>query len=190
MLILASRSPRRRQLLEMLGIQHEVAPSSLDEVREPGESPLSFAQRMARIKAQDRAVAYPGRLVLGADTVVVIDGEMLGKPDSSGEAVEMLKRLSGAVHEVISAAALLRNGERFEEYDVSKVWFRTLDDATIMQYVATGEPLDKAGSYGIQGKGAVLIERIEGDFFGVMGLSLRVLTNLLERAGVPYRFTR
>jgi septum formation protein len=174
----------------MLEIPHEVDPSPVDEIRGSDESPITFAERMARTKAMDRAVHHPQRWVLGADTVVVVEGEMLGKPDSAGEAEQMLMRLSGRRHEVVSAAALVRDGTVYHDRDVSRVWFRKLESETIRRYVATGEPLDKAGAYGIQGKGAVLIDRIEGDFFGVMGLSLRVLTELLERAGTPYRFTR
>lgn len=189
MLILASRSPRRRHLLDMLGIAHRVDPSSVDEVRQAGEHPEAFALRMAREKAVEGAKRHPNTWVLGADTVVVVDGEMLGKPDSGGEAEQMLRRLSGQCHEVVSAASLVRDHTILEGRDVTRVWFRTLAEDTIRRYVATGEPLDKAGAYGIQGKGAVLIEKIEGDYFGVMGLSLRVLTDLLEQSGNPYRFT-
>ena len=128
--------------------------------------------------------------MLSADTIVVVDADVLGKPATPEEAVAMLRRLSGRRHDVVTAVALTRDGETWEGVDRTAVWFRPLDDETIRQYVATSEPMDKAGSYGAQGKGAVLIDRIEGDFFSVMGLSLRVVTDLLKQAGVPYRFTR
>jgi septum formation protein len=127
---------------------------------------------------------------LGADTLVVIDGNVLGKPSSEAEARQMLGMLSGRQHRVVTAVALVRDGAVHELHDVTKVWFRQLDDDLIRDYVATGEPLDKAGSYGVQGRGAVLVDRIEGDFFGVMGLPLRLVVSLLQAAGLPHRLTR
>ena len=189
-IILASRSPRRRVLLDMLEIEHEVDPSGIPEHRQPEETPQAFARRMARSKAMDRVASHPDRWILGADTVVVIGEEILGKPDSAREAERMLLRLSGRRHHVVTALALVRNATVLEGVDETAVWFKTLDEASIQAYVSTGEPLDKAGAYGIQGKGAVLVDRIEGDYFGVMGLSLRVLTDLMHRAGIAYRFTR
>ncbi len=191
MIVLASSSPRRRHLLEMLGIDHQVVPADVREVQEPGELPATMAVRLARVKAQAVAKERSDAPVLAADTVVVIDDEVLGKPTDEGDARQMLQRLSGRSHVVITAVALvLPEGKTLERYDMTRVWFRTLSRETIAEYVATGEPLDKAGSYGVQGYGAVLVDRVEGDFFSVMGLPLRLVVELLAAAGRPYRFTR
>ncbi len=132
----------------------------------------------------------PGELVLAADTTVVLDGAIFEKPTSPAHAVEMLSRLQGQTHEVMTSVAVARDGELAQALDVSRVTFRPVDRPTLEAYVATGEPLDKAGAYAIQGLGAPLIERVEGDFFGVMGLPLRLALDLLARFGRPYRFTR
>jgi septum formation protein len=191
MIVLASASPRRRHLLEMLGIAHEVLPSDVDEARVPGEVPEAMAVRLAAAKALAGLAQRPDRLVLAADTVVTIDDQVLGKPEDTADAERMLAILSGRSHRVITAVALaLPGGEVRERYDVTHVWFRELSPDTIAAYVATGEPMDKAGSYGVQGYGAVLVERVDGDFFGVMGLPLRLVVELLDAAGQPYRFTR
>lgn len=189
-LILASSSPRRHQLLDMLGIAHQVDPARIPEDRLPHEAPAHYARRLAREKAEEVAARHAGRWVLGADTIVVVEGDVLEKPASPADAERMLGRLAGREHQVITAVALVRDGTRHELHDVSRVWFRPVGPDLIRAYVATGEPLDKAGAYGVQGYGAVLIERIEGDFFGVMGLPLRLVVELLERAGMPYSFTR
>ncbi len=190
MLVLASSSPRRRQLLEMLGIPHLVDPSDVSEEPESGEPPERFAERLAREKALQVAARHPGAPVLGADTVVVLGQRVLGKPISPADATRMLTELSGCEHRVVTAVALARDREVRDRCDVTRVWFRPLTAEMISAYVATGEPLDKAGAYGVQGYGAVLVERIEGDFFGVMGLPVRLVVELLESAGLPYRFTR
>lgn len=189
-LVLASSSPRRRQLLEMLGIPHQVDPSDLPEVPEPGEPAERFAVRLARAKAVQVAGRHPGRPVLGADTVVVLGEELMGKPSSPADATRMLRALSGREHRVVTAVALAINGTVQDRHDVTAVRFRPLPEELIASYLATGEPLDKAGAYGVQGYGAVLVERIEGDFFSVMGLPVRLVVELLEEAGLPYRFTR
>ena len=191
MIVLASASPRRRHLLEMLGIAHEVVPSDVDETRLDGEVPEAMAVRLAAAKARAVLAERPGHLVLAADTVVVIDDQVLGKPADPADAERMLATLSGRSHRVVTAVALaLPEGEVLERYDVTTVWFRELSSELISAYVATGEPLDKAGSYGVQGVGAVLVERVDGDFFSVMGLPLRLVVDLLDAAGRPYRFTR
>ena len=188
-LVLASASPRRRQLLEMLGIPHRVVPPHVDETRHPGEAPADYVSRLAREKAVAVAAREPGALVLAADTTVVLGPELFGKPEAPAEAVDMLRRLAGRTHQVYTGVALAQ-GDRLESaLDVSDVTFRSLDDAAIRDYVATGEPMDKAGAYAIQGRGAALIAGIHGDFFGVMGLPLRLVVELLERFGRPYRFT-
>lgn len=190
MIVLASASPRRRQLLEMLGIAHRVDAPDVPEEPEPGEEPEALAVRLAREKALRVWARHPRLPVLGADTVVVLGSQLLGKPASPEDAARMLRLLSGREHRVITAVALVRNGEARHRCDVTRVWFRPLGAALIADYVATGEPMDKAGAYGVQGYGAVLVERIEGDFFSVMGLPVRLVVELLEEAGLPYRFTR
>ena len=177
-------------MLEMLGISHVVDPVQIDERLQVGEDPERYAQRLAREKARVGSHRHPGKWVLGADTVVVLDKETLGKPSSSDEAEEMLLRLAGKCHRVVSAVALVRGEDVHEAHDVTSVWMRSVTRETARQYVATGEPLDKAGSYAIQGVGAVLVDRIEGDYFGVMGLPVRLVVELMGLAGIPYSFSR
>ncbi len=185
-LILASASPRRRQLLEMLHLPIVVVPAEVPEFPLSHETPADYARRLAREKAR----AVPGALVLGADTIVVLDGEILEKPRDAEHAVAMLGRLQGRSHTVITAICLVADGREFAAADETTVTFRSADKAFLRAYVATGEPMDKAGSYGIQGWGAALVERIEGDFFSVMGLPVRLVIELLEAAGFPYSFAR
>lgn len=189
-LVLASGSPRRRQLLEMLGIPFRVVAPEVDEARGEAEPPERYVVRVARAKATAVAAREPGEVVLAADTVVVVRGDVFGKPGTAEQAVAMLRRLAGRTHQVMSAVAVARDGRVEDALDVTEVAFRRLSEATLAAYVATGEALDKAGAYAIQGKGAALVEGIRGDFFGVMGLPLRLVLGLLERFGVPYRFTR
>lgn len=186
--ILASQSPRRRDLLSLIGVPHEVRPADLDERMEPGESPTEHAERLARAKAQAIALAEPDAVVIGSDTIVVLDGEVLGKPGDAGEAARTLRRLSGRTHTVHTAVAVARDGRIESGVESVEVTFRPLSDEAIATYVATGEPMDKAGAYGIQGYGAVIVERIHGDYFAVMGLALGRLVGLLARVGVTYRF--
>ncbi len=168
----------------MLGIPVRVCPSHIPEEREPGELPLAYAVRLARCKAASVA----GAVVLGADTTVVVGSEMLEKPADEADALRMLRALQGRTHQVITAIALVTDGGVREAVDISDVTFRPADDAFLRAYIATGEPMDKAGAYGIQGYGAALVERIDGDFFGVMGLPLRLVLKLLEQAGRKYEF--
>lgn len=185
-LVLASSSPRRRELLGLIGLACEVVPSNIDENWQGGETPAAHAERLAREKAA--AVARAGAVVIGADTVVVIDGAILGKPRDTAEAAAMLRRLSGREHLVHTAIAVAFEGRVVSGVETTRVRIRSLDGATIAAYVATGEPLDKAGAYGIQGFGAVLVERIDGDYFTVMGLGLGRLVALLRQVGLEYRF--
>jgi septum formation protein len=185
-LILASRSPRRLQLLEMLGIPVHVRPADIPEATRPHEVPLEYAERLA----VEKAGAVRGEFVLGADTIVVLDGDVLEKPSDAEEAVAMLLRLQGQTHQVITACALYAPNGLHTATDVTQVTFRPAAEDMLQAYVATGEPLDKAGAYGIQGYGAALVERIEGDFFGVMGLPVRLVLDLLEQGGWRYTFTR
>jgi septum formation protein len=190
-IVLASGSPRRTQLLDLLGIAHEVdADHAVEETPRPGETPDALAARLARAKALAVASRHPGRAVLAADTVVTLDGDLLGKPVTPLEAEAMLERLAGREHTVVTAVALVVDGRVWERADRTRVRFRALTRETIRDYVATGEPMDKAGAYGLQGYGAVLVDRIEGDCFGVIGLPLRLVVDLLADAGTPYRFTR
>jgi nucleoside triphosphate pyrophosphatase len=189
-IVLASGSPRRRQLLEMLRIPFRVVPPDVDEHVLPGEAPDRYVTRLSRAKAEAVAARAPGDLILAADTTVVLDGDIFGKPDSPADAVAMLTRLQGRTHEVLTAVAVTRNGDLQQALDVSRVTFGPADRAMLEEYAATGEPLDKAGAYAIQGLGALFIERVEGDIFGVMGLPLRLALDLLARFGRPYRFTR
>jgi septum formation protein len=191
MIVLASGSPRRTQLLALIGVAHEVdAAHDVDETPLEDEEPGTLAQRLARAKAVAVAQRHPGRVVLAADTVVTLDGEILGKPATPAEAEAMLARLGGSEHTVLTAVAVATDGQIWERIDRTRVRFRSLSSQTISDYVATGEPMDKAGSYGLQGYGAVLVDRIEGDCFGVIGLPLRLVVELLAEVGIPYRFTR
>jgi len=183
-LTLASSSPRRRQLLEMLGIPVRVVSPNVSEVRRPVETPVDYVERLAR----EKALAVPGRLVLGADTTVVVRDEVLEKPVDAVDALRMLKKLQGRTHQVVTSIALVAGETIHQATDVTNVVFRRLDDVFLEAYVATGEPMDKAGAYGIQGYGAALVERIDGDFFSVMGLPIRLVLELLDEAGQPYRF--
>jgi septum formation protein len=188
-LVLASRSPRRAQILELLGIEFEVHPSSVEERPLPGESPRTYAERLARDKAQEVMRHRPGRYVLAGDTIVVLDERILEKPDDDDDAVTMLLALSGRSHEVLTGMALgTPSGELHSLVAASTVWFRGVEVELARAYVRTGEPMDKAGAYGIQGRGAALVERVEGDFYTVMGLSVSGLVDLLAEGGRPYRF--
>lgn len=185
-IVLASASPRRRELLRQLGVDFDVIPAHIDETVRPGEPPADYTRRMAREKAQAVAGREScGRPVLGADTSVIVDGEILGKPESAEQAAAMLHRLSGRSHQVLSAVAVVvADGAVLEALNVSQVTFARLDEVWIARYVATGDPLDKAGSYGVQGKAGEKITRIEGSFYGVMGLPLYETAELLRRAKV------
>ena len=183
-LTLASSSPRRRQLLEMLGLTVRVVAPNIPEVRRPVETPVDYVERLAR----EKAMSVPGRLVLGADTTVVIRDEILEKPTDASDALRMLQKLQGRTHQVVTSVALVADEVIHQATDVTNVMFRKLSDDFLEAYVGTGEPMDKAGAYGIQGFGAALVERIDGDFFSVMGLPLRLVLELLERAGHAYRF--
>jgi septum formation protein len=186
--LLASSSPRRRELLTMIGIAHEVLPADIDEAYLPGELPIAHAERLARAKAETIAQVAPDAVVIGADTIVVIDEQVLGKPRDASHAAAMLRQLSGRTHEVYTAVAVARGKRTDSAVEVVSVTFRDLLDEEIRSYIATREPMDKAGAYGIQGYGATIVQRIDGDFFAVMGLSLVRLVTLLGQHGVAYDF--
>ena len=187
-IILASQSPRRRELLSLIGIPHEVRPADLDESLQPGEEPIPHVERLARSKAEAIAEREPGAVIIAADTIVVLDGEILGKPATPSGAQATLRKLSGRTHTVHTAVAVARNGLTVSGVESVEVTFRPLTRAQIEAYTATGEPMDKAGAYGIQGYGAVIVERVHGDYFAVMGLALGRLVGLLEDVGVQYSF--
>jgi septum formation protein len=187
--VLASASPRRRQLLASAGVRFEVKPSNLPEHARPGESPAQLARRLASEKAG--AVARnlgpsPARWVLGADTLVVVDGEVLGKPDDEAHALVLLRRLVGRCHRVVTGVALVASDTLEERHAVveSSVRMRAADDHELRAYVATGESLDKAGAYAAQGGGRRLIEEIEGSESNVIGLPLEETLALLRAAGI------
>lgn len=186
--ILASQSPRRRDLLTLVGIAHEVRPADIDERVLPGEQPAAHAERLARTKAATLAARAHDAIVVAADTIVVVDGDILGKPADADDARLTLRRLAGRTHTVFTALAVAREGRMVSAVETVEVTFRPLGGEEIDAYVATGEPMDKAGSYGIQGYGATIVRRIDGDYFAVMGLSLVRLVALLAEVGVRYEF--
>ncbi|MFQ5690938.1 MAG: Maf family protein [Gemmatimonadota bacterium] len=185
-LILASGSPRRAEILRQLGLEFRILPADIDESLLPGESPGASAVRLASEKAAARARS--GALCLGCDTLVVHGGEVLGKPGSPAEAARMLARLAGDEHRVFTGIALAAPGRVERAVEETRVRFRPLQAGEIQEYVATREPLDKAGSYGIQGFGAAIVSQVEGDFFNVMGLPVPRLLELLGRFGWRYAF--
>jgi nucleoside triphosphate pyrophosphatase len=184
--ILASASPRRRDLLTLIGIPHMVRPADIDETFRGGEGPASHAERLAREKAL--AIAEPDAVVIGSDTIVVVDGDVLGKPANEAQAAAMLRRLSGRSHVVMTGVAATWRGRLVSGIEEAGVTFRALSDDDVTQYVATGEPMDKAGAYGIQGFGATIVTRVDGDYFAVMGLALTLLVRLLRELGLRYPF--
>jgi septum formation protein len=186
--VLASASPRRRDLLNLIGIAHEVRPANIDETMRPREAPRRYAERLAREKASAIATRDPDLITIGADTVVVINRKVLGKPADASDAARMLRMLSGREHTVITAVAVSRGRKLRSAVEEVRVKFRRLRDEEIDAYIAMGEPMDKAGAYGIQGYGATIVERIEGDYFAVMGLPLVRLVGLMRDVGVKYQF--
>ena len=185
-LILASSSPRRAEILTALGIPFLVTPADVDETVVPGESGPEAAVRLAREKAAAAAARRPDDWVLAADTLVLIDGAILGKPADDAEAREMLRSLSGREHRVVTAVRLTRgSGPGQDAVEESRVRIAALDDEEIQWYVSTGEPRDKAGAYAVQGLGARFIESVEGSFTNVMGLPARTVYRLLREAPDP-----
>lgn len=182
-LILASSSPRRRELLRQAGFEFEVRPSSVEEARAPGETPEEFARRAAHDKAREVSTSVAQDiLVLGADTVVVANHEILGKPFAPEDAGRMLRLLSGAAHRVITGVCLVRAPNHVEAlaHETTFVTFRSLDEDEIQSYLASGEPFDKAGAYGIQGLASKFVTRVEGCYFNVVGLPVALVYNLLK----------
>lgn len=186
-IILASNSPRRKDLLRQVGIEFIVAPADVDERQLPGEPPEEYAVRVATDKAKAAAERAGDGLIIAADTIVVLEDRVLGKPSDAKEAESMLGMLSGRIHHVITGLVVLDAGSKRMTAKAAdtKVWFRKLSTGEIRSYVASGEPFDKAGAYGIQGLGALLVERIEGCYFNVVGLPLSLLSEMLADNGKP-----
>ncbi|MBI5380161.1 MAG: septum formation inhibitor Maf [Nitrospirae bacterium] len=185
-LILASDSPRRKAILEQAGYSFEVRPARIVERRLPRETGEAFARRVALEKARAVAAELEEGVVIGADTVVVVGEEILGKPESSEDAVAMLRKLGGREHRVLTAVAVVDAATGWSETAIeeTRVWFRPLAEEEIAAYIATGEPLDKAGAYGIQERGGLLVDRIEGDYLNVVGLPLGRVMELIRRFSV------
>ncbi len=186
MIYLASASPRRQELLRQLGIEFDVMPSNILEVRGPGESPVQYVTRVAGDKAcwvaqlvkERRLLAHP---VLGADTEVVLDGEILGKPENATHGMDMLRRLAGRAHEVLSAVCVRHREREYSALNTSRVTFRPMSSTEIESYWKTGEPVGKAGAYAIQGRAAAFVAKLEGSYSAVMGLPLHELDTILRK---------
>ena len=187
MLILASKSPRRQELMRLITENFSIVTADTDESFAPDTPPDEVVQLLAQRKAEEILKTHPDATVIGADTIVYLDNKILGKPKDESDALRMLKSLSGREHIVYTGVCVLVSGESYTFSDISRVWFYSHDEDELRRYIATGEPMDKAGAYGIQGKGALLVRRIEGDFYNVMGLpvsklyrALRECTNILD----------
>ncbi len=187
LLILASGSPRRAEILTGLGIPFEVDPPKVDEIVRPGETGEGAASRLAAEKASEVSRRRPGRWVLAADTLVLLDGEILGKPSDPGDAARMLRRLAGREHRVVTAVRLSRGGEEpgGAAVELSRVRIAPMGEDEVSWYVGTGEPMDKAGAYAVQGLGARFIESVSGSYTNVMGLPAREVYRLLREAPDP-----
>lgn len=183
-IVLASQSPRRREILQQAGIPFVTRPADVDETQAPGEPPVEFAKRLAREKAEAVRAALE-ETVLGADTVVVIDGDALGKPRDAEDAAAMLRRLSGREHEVITGVCVLRGRQAMVDAETTRVRFVRLTEIEIAEYVESGEPMDKAGAYAIQGLASKFIDRVEGCYFNVVGLPVALVYRYLKSLGVP-----
>jgi septum formation protein len=179
-LILASTSPRRRELLTQAGFTFDILPADIDETQLPNEDPVAYVQRLALQKAQAIHALHPHDIVIGADTTVVLDGQTLGKPADTADAERILMSLSGKVHQVHTGVAVITNDTMQQHVETTSVFFSTIPEVDLKHYLSTGDSLDKAGAYGIQGYAARWITRIEGDFFNVMGLPIAATVRLLS----------
>jgi len=180
MLVLASQSPRRSEILRHAGIPFTVRAVPIDETPLPGERPEHYVQRLAEAKAL-AVLSAPAEVVLGADTTVVVDGEMLGKPVDAADARRMIAMLAGRRHRVMTGICLKRDAETVRRCAVTEVWFAPMSDVEIEEYAASGEPMDKAGAYAIQGLASKYVEKIEGCYFNVMGLPVALVYSLYRR---------
>lgn len=183
MIILASKSPRRKELLSLITGDFNIIPAAGEENADPTLPPDRFVRVLADAKAEEIAEAYPDDIIIGSDTVVAAEGEILGKPKDKDDAFRMLKLLSGTKHSVFTGVSVIKDGKNYGFTEETKVKFFTLSDSEINDYIATGEPFDKAGAYGIQDIGALLVEGIKGDYYNVMGLPVGRLYRLLKELG-------
>ena len=183
MIILASSSPRRRELLSMIGLNYVIETSGEEEVQPHGLPPAEFVKTLALQKAQPVADMHPEDCVIGADTIVYLEGDILGKPHTPDVAKAYLRRMQGKQHVVFTGVAVLKNGKVDVRHCETTVTFAPMTEREIDAYVATGEPLDKAGAYGVQGPGGIFVERVEGNYFNVIGLPLPMLYSMLIDAG-------
>ena len=183
MIILASSSPRRRELLSMIGLQFAIETSGEEEIQPHGLAPADYVKTLALQKAQPVADLHPQDCVIGADTIVYLEGDILGKPHTPEVAQAYLTRMQGKSHVVFTGVAVLKGGKADVRHCETKVTFAPMTQREIEAYVATGEPLDKAGAYGVQGPGAIFVERVEGNYFNVIGLPLPLLYKMLIEAG-------
>jgi len=183
-IILASQSPRRKKILEQVGLDFEVVVSDFDETKIKFKNPQEMVEKLSLEKAKLIAKKYPSAIVIGADTTVIFRKEIIGKPKSKQDAVRILKLLSDNTHEIVTGFTVIKESKSITEHVISKVKFKKLSEAEIKAYVATGEPMDKAGGYGIQEKGGLFIESIEGDYFNVVGLPIFAVAEALKQFGV------
>ena len=183
-IILASASPRRSELMRLISEQFEVIPADVEEILPDEISALNAAEYLARLKAQSVAADNPDALVIGCDTAVIVDDEVLGKPRDNDDAFSMLRKLSGREHSVVTGCALCLNGRIVSFSEETRVLFYKLSDDEILDYIATNEPNDKAGAYGIQGRGALLVKSITGDYFNVVGMPVSRLKREIEKNSV------
>ncbi len=181
-LVLASASPRRQELLEMLGFNFTIVPSKIDEEKYNHLNPVEMVKELARAKAEEVATLVEDTLVIGSDTIVVLDDKVLGKPSDQPEARDMLRRLQNRRHSVYTGIAVCDtfSGQVVLDYDKTDVFMTPITDDDILEYVKTGEPMDKAGAYGIQGVGGIFVEKIDGSYFTVMGLPIHKLVKILK----------
>lgn len=179
-IILASKSPRRKQILEQFGVDFQIEISDFDESQIAFKTPIEMVEKLSFEKAKIIAERNPDAVTIGADTIVVFGNEIIGKPKSEEDALRILKLLSGNTHEVITGFTVMENEKSVTGYVSSKVKFKEISDSEIAAYIATGEPMDKAGGYGIQSKGGLFIESITGDYFNVVGLPVAALSDVLK----------
>lgn len=184
-IVLASASPRRAELLRQIGLSFEVRPADIDETPGAGESAVHYVERLAREKALAVHATEPNSIVVGSDTSVVLGGQILGKPRNREDAADMLRQLSGITHQVMTAVAIVSRNTCESRVAVTEVRFRRLSDEEIDAYVASGESMDKAGGYGIQGRGGIFVEELRGSYSAVVGLPLQETAELLAGAGCP-----
>ena len=184
MIILASKSPRRKQLLSMMGLEFTVQTADIDETMDPSQTPAHEVAAVSARKAEKIAAQHPQDVIVSADTIVVIDGKILGKPKDEQDAARMLRLLSGGTHTVYTGLTVHANGKENTQVVSTGVTFRALSDAEIAAYIETKEPMDKAGAYGIQGYGSMFVSHLDGDYFCVMGLPVCTLAGMLRDAGV------